>query len=139
MSITSLAHVCIRTTDLEKTRHFYSETLGMPVQFRFTKNGKVIGLYLKASDRTFLEFFLVGEARESKNDDRLSHFCLETDDIESLHATLVRAGYEPGKINLGADIARQFWVTDPNGIRFEFHQYSAESSQFTGRDVEVNW
>ena len=33
---------------------------------------------------------------------------------------------------LGEDQSRQAWVTDPAGVRIEFHQYTAKSCQSTG-------
>jgi len=69
----------------------------------------------------------------------LSHFCFETDDIRSLRQKLADNGYEPTEITMGADHSWQFWVRDPAGIRMEFHEYTPESSQLTGRDVEIKW
>jgi hypothetical protein len=39
---------------------------------------------------------------------------------------------------MGADDSLQFWIQDPNGLDIEFQQYTEHSSQFTGRNVEVN-
>ena len=139
MSIKSVAHVCIKTTELEKTGRFYCEALGMKKQFNFTKNGRVTGFYLKASGNTFVEVFEVPDPQASNTNGCLSHFCLETDSIEKLRQKLIDAGYEPRPISLGCDQSYQCWIKDPNGIDMEFHQYTAESSQATGKDVEINW
>jgi catechol 2,3-dioxygenase-like lactoylglutathione lyase family enzyme len=139
MSITSVAHVCIKTTSLEKTARFYCDTLGMKKQFNFTKNGRVIGFYMKASENTFVEVFEVPAPSPSDANGCLSHFCLETDAMEALRQKLIDAGYEPRPIQLGADHSYQFWIKDPNGIDMEFHQYTPESTQRTCKDVEVNW
>ncbi|OGV68596.1 MAG: hypothetical protein A3K19_11515 [Lentisphaerae bacterium RIFOXYB12_FULL_65_16] len=40
---------------------------------------------------------------------------------------------------LGADQSWQFWVTDPGGVRIEFHQHTENSSQRTGKDCIVTW
>ena len=55
--IKAVAHVCIKTTDLEKTTAFYCGTLGMEKLFDFTRQGNVIGFYIKASHDTFIEVF----------------------------------------------------------------------------------
>jgi hypothetical protein len=39
---------------------------------------------------------------------------------------------------MGADNSLQFWIQDPNGLDIEFQQYPEHSSQFTGKNVEVN-
>ena len=49
------------------------------------------------------------------------------------------AGFSPGDIKMGADQSLQFWIKDPSGVDVEFHQYSEQSAQLTGRNVEVNW
>ena len=47
MSIKSVAHVCIKTTNFDATTHFYCDALGRKKMFNFVKQGKVIGFYMK--------------------------------------------------------------------------------------------
>ena len=138
MFILSLAHACIKSTSLEQTSAFYCDALGMKKHFDFTRNGQVIGLYLKASNDSFVEVFLA-DAVENTDRRCLNHFCLETSDLEGLRQRLLDRGYNPGEVKMGADKTWQFWVTDPNGLAVEFQQYTPESAQQTGADVEVNW
>lgn len=148
MSVKSLAHICIKTKDLQRTLDFYCGALGMEKVFDFTKNGDRIGCYLKASNNTFIEVFRAGEtepirlrpasARQASESRTLSHFCFETDSIEELHQRLVEDGYAPQEIIMGADNALQFWIQEPNGLNIEFQQYTEHSSQFTGKSVEVS-
>jgi len=139
MYIKSLAHVCIHSSDLEATLKFYCEGLGMRKQFDFTRQGRVIGFYLQAGNHTFLEFFEKSEAPAGKPSGNLAHFCLETEAIEALHQHLIQAGYEPGPVTLECDNSYQFWITDPNGVHFEFHQYTPKSAQLHQENVAVNW
>jgi glyoxylase I family protein len=139
MNKLALAHVCIRTNDLEATRRFYEEGLGCVLKFRFTRNGKVIGHYFEAGSRQFIEVFLVDEKLPATRDRGLDHFCMETGDIEGLRDRLVKLGYEPGEIKKGCDQSWQFWMKDPNGIAIEFQQYTDMSAQLLGGDVEVDW
>ena len=139
MSIKSIAHVCIHSADLDATLKFYCGALGMKKQFDFTRKGRVIGFYLKADNETFVEVFESNNAGEAKPGGNLAHFCLETDTIEELHRSLTEAGYAPRPIQLGSDKSYQFWMKDPNGIDFEFHQYTLESNQRRQSSVEVNW
>ncbi len=138
MPIQSLAHVCILTADLAATLKFYCGALGMRKQFDFTKQGRVIGFYLQAGNRTFFEVFETGQAPAGKSGN-LAHFCFETDSVEATRQALLQAGYAPDAIKLGCDNTYQFWITDPNGVRFEFHQYTPESAQFREENVEVSW
>ena len=137
--ITALAHACIKTNDLEKTAAFYCETLGMEKQFCFTRKRKVIGFYIKASPTTFIEVFDQHETAPGDANRSLHHFCLECGDLQPVRKALLDGGYAPGEIKMGADHSWQFWVKDPGGVEVEFHQYTAQSSQRTAQNVEVNW
>jgi len=138
MSIQSFAHACIKTTNLDATTDYYCGALGLKKFFNFTKQGKVIGFYMKADNETFIEVFLADEV-EKIGKQVLNHFCLETKSIEALRKTLVERGYAPGEIRMGGDQSPQFWMKDPNGLDVEFQEYTEKSSQRTGQDVEVNW
>ena len=141
MNVTSIAHVCLHTADLEATRKFYCDLLGMSVQFWFTKNGRRIGFYLNAGNGTFLEAFLKAEVPEyQKIPNTLAHFCLETDDLAALHQRLVEAGCHPTALKTDScDQTWQFWVKDPNGLPLEVQQYTSHSAQMAHEDVEVPW
>ena len=141
MKIKALAHVCLRTKDLNALLRFYRDMLGMKPLFNFTKNGKIAGVYLKIADGMYLEAFEVPDAPDRHDQaSPLSHFCLQTDDIRALYQKLIDNGYKPAtEIRLGADQSWQFWIQDPAGIRIEFHEYTPESSQLTGRDVAITW
>lgn len=137
MSIKSLAHVCLKVRDLEQTRAFYCDVLGMQKAFNFMRKGQIIGFYLKASDHTFIEVFHDSEVGSGGAGQPLNHFCLETNCIEALRSKLAELGYAPGEIIMGADNAFQFWVKDPSSLNVEFQRYTDRSSQTTGDDVEV--
>ena len=100
-------------------------------QFNFTRNGRVIGFYLKLSERNFIEVFETKEVVPTvDHDSSLGHYCLETDDMEAVRQRFVDKGFAPGEIKMGADNSLQFWITDPSGVPFEFHQYTDRSAQF---------
>lgn len=138
MSIKSVAHVCLKSTDLDATSEFYCGALGMKRMFDFTRQGKVVGFYLKAANATFIEVFHTAEI-EKIDKQVLNHFCLEVDSIEVVRQSLVERGYAAGDIKLGCDRSYQFWMKDPNGMDIEFHEYTDKSAQRTGGIVEVNW
>jgi lactoylglutathione lyase/glyoxylase I family protein len=139
MSIRAIAHLCLKTADLAATEAFYVGLLGFEKQFQFTRRGEVMGYYLRIADRVFLEAFSSPAPLSSTRNHSLSHFCLEADDLAGLRERLVEAGYEPTALKTGADSTLQFWVKDPNGIDLEVQQYTAQSAQFQGGDVEVDW
>ena len=138
----SIAHVCIKTPDLARTLDFYCGALSMERLFDFTRGGRVIGFYLKLAERSYVEVFETSaEVVAPGASAALHHFCLETDDMVAVRGRLVERGFAPEEIRLGVDGSHQFWVADPNGVRFEFHEYTERSAQLgaPGRAVEVNW
>jgi len=136
--ITGIAHICIVTEDLDETLKFYCDILGFTKQFDFIKAGALFGFYLKVSDGNYIEVFKTDSLPEGRHP--LAHFCLETDDIDAVYEKLVANGiHVRSEKTLGADNSWQIWTKDPNGIDFEFHQYTEKSSQMTGEACIVNW
>ena len=80
-----LAHVCLGSPDLERSRAFYCDLLGLKRKFDFIRDGELFGFYLELSDTTFLEIFR-GEVAKVE-DFPLRHFCLETDDLDAVSAS----------------------------------------------------
>jgi len=135
--IKGLAHVCIGTLDLAATERFYCFGLGMTKAFDFIRKGQVIGFYLRAGANSFVEVFL-RDTVVSQPDTPISHLCLEVSDIDETIARLKANGYEATGKKLGADQSWQAWITDPAGVRIEFHQYTPRSSQITGAACVLN-
>lgn len=135
--ITRLAHVCLNVRDIQRTIAFYRDALGLPLHFPFEKNGRVIGAYFKVGEGNFIEAFERPDVQPVNTG--LVHFCLEVDDLDGTIAGLTGKGVMASAKKLGADHSWQSWIQDPDGIRIELHQYTAESSQHRGGTVQVNW
>lgn len=136
--IKGLAHVCIGCTDLAAVERLYCDTLGFKRQFDFVKNGKLVGFYLQIAPGSFLEFFQADSVPYVGSPIR--HICLETDDIDAVIARLTAEGYKVGEKKLGSDQAWQVWLQNaPDGVAIEFHQYTPQCSQVTGKPCVVNW
>jgi len=133
--IKQLAHLCIHTEDLAKTERFYIDALGLEPGFRFLKNGKRFGCYLKLGSSTFIEVF-EGKRGSPGN---INHLAIEVDDMDGVIARLRENGVEVTDKKLGADHSWQAWLEDPNGVRIELHEYTPESLQRTGGDCAVDW
>ncbi len=128
--IKGIAHLCIRVADLEKTTRFYCDGLGLSKAFDFIRDGKVVGFYLRVGNGNYLEFFQREPVKVGINP--IDHLCLETDSIDEVNARLSAAGYAVGEKKMGADHAWQAWLTDPDGVRIELHEYTADCCQKTG-------
>jgi catechol 2,3-dioxygenase-like lactoylglutathione lyase family enzyme len=135
--ITRIAHVCLNVKNLNQSVQFY-QMLGFKPKFEFTKDGSLFGVYLMISDGNYIELFEKKELGPIINNG-LAHFCLESPDIDALCVILRDKGIEFTPKKLGCDNTYQIWLADPDGNRFEIHQYSEKSSQLTGRGVEADW
>jgi glyoxylase I family protein len=132
--IARLAHVCLCTTDLEKTRKFYCDVLGVPKKFNFTRKGRVVGYYLDMGGGTFLEIFIQEDLKGPDNRVPLKHLCLEVPSIDEMRSRLEAHNIPLGEKTLGLDNSWQAWFKDPNGVEIEFHEYTAKSCQVTGAE-----
>ena len=136
--IKSLAHICIFSTDLDRSLEFYCGALGLRRHFDFIKDGALFGFYLQISDNQFIEIFKTGAVEDIRHQ-RIHHLCLEVADIDALRDALIKRGVEVTPKKLGCDQTWQCWCKDPNGVDVEFQQYTAQSSQFTKKACVVNW
>ena len=138
MAIKQVAHVCLHVMDVERSTDFYSRILGLPVKFRFNKkNGTNFGAYFDAGNGTFIEIFKTDE--EKLTEAHMVHMCLEVDSIEATIEDIRSKGHEVTDKKLGCDQSWQAWITDPDGVKIELHEYTANSSQKTGNDLTVDW
>jgi lactoylglutathione lyase len=135
--IIRLAHVCLHVADIRRTIAFYHDALGFPVQFTFEKNGALMGAYFAIGNGSFIEAFQVAEPRVANNG--INHFCLECDDIDAFASACSAKGIACTPKILGSDQAWQSWLQDPDGNRFEVHQYTERSMQQHGGMVEITW
>lgn len=135
--IKGIAHVCLGTDDLKGTEDFYCGVLDLKKLFLFEKNKETFGFYLKAGNDTFIEVFL--EKNYCSGIQRISHFCLEVEDIDSFIATVRTKGWEISDKSRASAGNWQCWTTDPNGVRIEFQEYTEECSHKTGKDCQVKW
>ena len=131
--IKQLAHICIRSTDLEKTAWFYTEVLGLEKAFDFERDGKAFGFYIHLGNNTFVEVFEGDPGTEGN----IRHAAVEVEDMDGLIQRITSHGVEIGEKKLGSDRSWQVWVTDPNGIRIEFHEYTAQSRQLVGGTCQL--
>lgn len=137
--IKQLAHICIRTSDLDLSEKFYVEVLGMRKQFSFHKNDKAVGFYLSCGGATFVEVVLSKNENLSQKNSCLQHFCFEVENLDAAIVSVRERGWEISDKFLGEDSTWHALLKDPNGVQLEFHQYSSKSSQLNHADCNVTW
>jgi catechol 2,3-dioxygenase-like lactoylglutathione lyase family enzyme len=138
--IKQVAHTCIFAHDLAATEAFYRDVFGVAKAFDFKRGEDWIGFYLDLGERSFIEVFRKAESSfDEKN--QINHICLETEDLDGLLAHVHSKGIEITEKKLGVDGTWQAWTKDPNGVKLEIFQYTADSMQFQPRGgvCQVNW
>ena len=136
--IKTLAHVCLFSKDLNRSLDFYCGALGLRRHFDFMKDGELFGFYLQINPNQFIEIFKAGPG-EPAGPQRIHHLCLEVDDLDAMRDALIQRGVKVTAKELGCDQTWQCWFQDPDGTDVEFHQYTAQSSQFTRKSCIVDW
>ena len=138
--ITRLAHVCLKTADLERMTDFYTHVLGLNIKFSFLNaRGQVFGHYFELGSMSFLEIFdsrlsaehWGGRARRlsARARSTYQHFCLEVSDIETAARELSEKGVAVSPLEVGMDNSKQIWIKDPDGNLIEFMEYTETSLQ----------
>lgn len=132
--IKRIAHLCLISKDLAATERFYTTALGLKKAFNFLTKGTVTGFYLAVGEDSFIEVFLTDQTPDGKSS-AIQHFCLEVDSIDEISVCVKKAGYGITEKQMGSDQSWQAWITDPNGVRIELHEYTPASSQLTRSDI----
>lgn len=131
--ITSIGHIAIKVSDLDRTLDFYVSKLEMPEMFRLNKDdGSPWLLYLRLTDEQYLEIFPGAETDRAPNanSNGLNHMCWTVDDIDATVARIKAKGIElTSEIKLVGDNNRQAWFEDPDGNRIELMEMSPDSLQ----------
>ncbi|HXA40169.1 MAG TPA: VOC family protein [Phenylobacterium sp.] len=119
MAILGLDHVNIRTTDLARTRAFFTEVLGLTVGWR--PDFSFGGAWLYAGGRDVVHLVEVTRAGGASKGSSLDHFAFAIDDYDDARHRLEAAGiaYEAGASPNGG--IRQVFVTELNGVTFELN------------------
>ena len=120
--ITGLAHVAIKTHDLDAAVRFYADGLGMILRHRADD-----AAILAAPDGVVLELFAGGE--QATNRSGFTHFCLNTYDGDAAFARALECGavasrgepYDLGNLRIA-------FVTAPTGEEVEFWHIGARAA-----------
>src|SRR3954451_19993150 len=112
-AILGISHIALYVHDLDKTRAFYKEFLGLDEPYSLTnKDGSLHLTWIKINDRQSIELFPEKEAKS----DRLYHVALETDDAVAMRDYLAAHGVKvPDKVGTGKIGNQNYFITDPDG------------------------
>jgi len=120
--IIGVAHIGLKTNDLEAARQFYGHMLGFAEPFSLDKpTGGVMPTYFKVNDHQYIEIF---PGLMSETEDRLSHIAFETTNIRQLRDYLAERGVKvPETVRPGRDGNLSMMLKDPDGHNVEFVEY----------------
>jgi len=120
--IFGVAHIGLRTDNLDAERKFYTGQLGFDEAFKLDKpEGGLMLVYFKVNDHQYIEVFPGWKGPEQTV---LSHIAFETDDAPRLRDYLESKGVKvPVKVGKGLDGNISFMIKDPDGHDIEFVQY----------------
>lgn len=120
--IVGVAHIGLRTDNLDAARKFYGQQLGYEEAFKLDKpDGSLMLVYFKVNDHQYIEIFPGWKGPEQLV---LSHIAFETDDAKQLRDYLASKGVKvPDALRPGLDGNLSFMIKDPDGHDVEFVQY----------------
>ncbi|MFV3131076.1 VOC family protein [Niveispirillum sp. KHB5.9] len=156
-----LHHTAYVTRDLEATRHFYEDVLGIPLIATWCEKDMLFGAertychcFFGLGDGSALAFFQFADPDDQKlfgpemPESPFHHIALHVDaDTQAQLETRIRAaGFtEPETYTLEHGYCRSVYIKDPNGMILEFTYDApeaaalAEGKQATARDELVRW
>jgi catechol 2,3-dioxygenase-like lactoylglutathione lyase family enzyme len=124
MAITEMNHFTVLTDDLERTRAFYVELLGLREGPRPPLG--IPGAWLYAGERPILHV-IAGRALPEQRRGVLDHMAFSATDLAGLTARLDAAGIS---YDLGRQPESNVWqlfLSDPNGARVELDFAASET------------
>ncbi len=120
--IVGVAHIAIRTDNLDAARKFYGRQLGYEEAFKLDRpDGGLMVTYFKVNDHQYIELSPGWKGPEQLV---LSHIAFETDNAQQLRDYLASKGVKvPATLGKGLDGNLSFMIKDPDGHDVEFVQY----------------
>ena len=117
----------IRVLDEARTVDFYARAFGLAVAERIDFENFTL-VYLSNDEADFELELTINKGRTEPYDlgDGYGHIAFVVGDLEADHARMVNAGFAPRKLvdfmNNGVQVARFFFVADPDGYQIEVIQ-----------------
>ena len=141
MFISKLAHYSIRTTDLERSRHFYTQVLGLREGFRPPFPFPGIWLYLGSDESDYgvvhiiaidpndpsgLTAYLGDKDLPATGTGTVDHIAFLATNLPDFWATLRKAGYRWRDRTVPSLGLHQVFVEDPSGVTIEMNFPASE-------------
>lgn len=127
MAVLGVDHINIGTHQLEATRAFFRDAIGLAEGWR--PDFPVGGAWLYAGDTAVVHLVDLAEAKLPSNQAALDHFALRIDDYEAAIARLDASGVRYRAVDIPNTPIRQINVRDPNGVNIELNYRGPATAQ----------
>ena len=129
--ILGVAHMAVYVKDLDKTRKFYEDFLGLGEPFTLPKKGAGGGgvriAFVKVNDYQYFEIFNEADRGEGQ----LNHISFYTDNADQMYRYLKSKGVgvmsDKGSVGKGQTGNKNFNIKDPDGHIVEIVEYQPDS------------
>ena len=122
--IIGLNHVALSVPNIDEAVTYYTKTMGFPEAFRSTdEKGQVALVYVQISKNTFIEL-------QPSNPQRpvgMNHLGLHVENMAAATSMFKQRGANVSEIRTSPTKAVLANITDPNGVRIELAELSAET------------
>lgn len=123
MTLKHIDHYLLRTQDIEKSKLFYTEVLGMQVGYR--PPFAFFGYWLYLSDKPVVHLVQATNNQATKlspGSPGLSHIAFHANDFMSMLNHLSKLGIHYEHLIVPEeDGAKQLFITDPDGLKIELN------------------
>src|SRR5437879_2449027 len=122
--ILGVAHIALRVSDIDQSRAFYKDFLGLAEPFQLNNtNGSLALTFIKINDTQYIELF----PGLKSDEDRLHHISIQTDNAEGMRVYLASRGIKvPDRVPKGRIGNLNFNVQDPDGHTLEIVEYAPD-------------
>ncbi len=129
--LTKMEHYLVLTDDIDATKQFYCEALGMREGFRPPLEFPGYWLYVGDTPCIHIAEWKTYTAHSQRQGIPVSkralgtgpfdHIAFNAEDFDGVLARLQRYGIEPGRNIVKGMPLRQLFLTDPNGVKIEIN------------------
>jgi catechol 2,3-dioxygenase-like lactoylglutathione lyase family enzyme len=131
MALTGMEHYLVLTSDLDATRDFYQDALGMAQGFRPQLGFPGYWMYIGATAVIHIAEWNTYTAHSNGKDipvtrpaastGAFDHVAFNAEGFEAVVARLDRHGVKPARNLVSKSGMRQLFVFDPNGVKIEIN------------------
>ena len=138
MALKTFEHVLILADDVDKTKDFYVDILGLNIGYRpdfpfkgywlyLDENPKAACIHLAMRKQDTGQDYYIGKKDDVKSGSgAIDHVAFNADDIESMKAKLKKISMEYTHRKVPGFPLEQLFIMDPDGVKVELNYATSE-------------